>query len=370
MVKKFFDTSVTNNRIFGLDLMRSAAMICVILSHSGYRTIFGMRYGIVAVESFFVVSGFLIGGILLRDFKDEMNWKIVGNFWIKRWFRTLPLYYAVLLLKFILIDPSIGKNIIYYIFFLQSNIYGIDYLPVSWTLVVEEWFYLLIPFFFLIFFRNGITAKKFFMLIGAFVIAANLVRLGWVLYTDRSYGAIVGNFVFRLDSNLIGVGLAGLRLFRKDIFVSWAKPGFATVTAILIVLISVLFGYHSGGCAEPCEQHLWIRTVWFSLISILVAMIIPFFCVSPVFASKPENIRFRWFVTWISLLSYPIYLIHVEIYKVMNPFFHELYKNNELLQFTLNNLVVVIIGLLLYHFVDKPVLNYRAKLLKGKKTGI
>lgn len=63
---------VTKNRVYGLDLMRSVAMLCVIVTHSGYGSLFGTRYGIVAVESFFVVSGFLIGGILLRDFKDEI----------------------------------------------------------------------------------------------------------------------------------------------------------------------------------------------------------------------------------------------------------------------------------------------------------
>jgi peptidoglycan/LPS O-acetylase OafA/YrhL len=137
--------NILKGRIYGLDVMRAAAMICVILTHSGIRTIYDMRYGIVAVESFFVVSGFLIGAILIRDFKDGVNFSTVSYFWKKRWFRTLPLYYAVLLIKFIFIDQTPGWNILYYFVFLQSNIYGIDFLPVSWTLVVEEWFYFINP---------------------------------------------------------------------------------------------------------------------------------------------------------------------------------------------------------------------------------
>ena len=73
------------NRIYGLDLMRAVAMICVILAHSGYGVVAGMRYGIIAVESFFIISGFLIGGILIRDFQDGVDFSTVTHFWKKRW---------------------------------------------------------------------------------------------------------------------------------------------------------------------------------------------------------------------------------------------------------------------------------------------
>ncbi|MBL7935861.1 MAG: acyltransferase, partial [Bacteroidia bacterium] len=209
---------ILKGRLYGLDLMRAAAMLCVILTHSGYRLLFGTRYGIPAVESFFVVSGFLIGGILIRDFAEGVNATNLTNFWKKRWLRTLPLYYAVLLLKFIIVDHSIGLNILYYFTFLQSNFYGIQYLPVSWTLVVEEWFYLLMPLFFLVFFRKGIKPKPFYFLIALFIIADNLLRIIWVYKTNYGYGAMVGNFIFRMDSNLIGVGLAGIKMFHPDVF--------------------------------------------------------------------------------------------------------------------------------------------------------
>ena len=341
-------------------------MLCVLLSHSGYRTIFGMRYGIVAVESFFVVSGFLIGGILLRDFKDEMNGKIMWNFWKKRWFRTLPLYYAVLLLKFALVDSEIGANLGWYFVFLQNNIYGVDFLPVSWTLVVEEWFYLLIPFFFIIFFRNGITPKKFYLLIILFVIGANLARMAWILYTDRGFGAMIGNFVFRLDSNLIGVGLAGLLMFHKEKFQRMAKADFVIPAAIGLILLSALFGYYQGGCTEPCVQHFWLRTVWFSAVSIGIALILPFFYCAPIFAPRKDGTesRFRYLITWGSLLAYPVYLVHSEIYIWMKANVDGWKDQNELLVFVVNNLIVVTVGLLLYHLIDKPVLRMRKRFVK------
>jgi peptidoglycan/LPS O-acetylase OafA/YrhL len=101
--------------------------------------------GTLGVEIFFVLSGFLIGQILLRDFEQGVNFKKLLHFWKRRWIRTIPVYYLVLFLKFVL-APAIGINIIWYFLFLQNNIYGIDFFGVSWSLVIEEWFYLLIPF--------------------------------------------------------------------------------------------------------------------------------------------------------------------------------------------------------------------------------
>ena len=346
--------SILKNRIYGLDLMRSAAMVCVILTHSGFRTIFGMRYGIVAVESFFVVSGFLIGGILLRDFKEEVTFKNVSHFWKKRWFRTLPLYYAVLLIKFIFIDHSIGFNIFYYFTFLQSNIYGIQFLPVSWTLVVEEWFYLLIPILFIVFFRKGINPKKFYVLIALFVLLANLLRFAWVMYTDYPYGAMAGNFVFRMDSNFIGVALAGIKMFDFDVFKNMAKLKYFIPATLFTVALFVMFGLCHGGSSAPDQQYIWVRTIWFSLISMSAACMIPFFYCSPIYAPKEGKQAFRWLVTWLSLLSYPIYLVHVDIYVLMNrtfPIFNEI---NFISKFLIQNTVVVIVGLLLYHLLINP----------------
>lgn len=347
--------------------MRSFAMLCVIITHSGYGSLFGTRYGIVAVESFFVVSGFLIGGILLRDFKDEMNFNNVTLFWKKRWFRTLPLYYVVLLLKFIFIDHSIGVNILYYFTFLQSNFYGIDYLTVSWTLVVEEWFYLLMPLFFVIFFRKGIQPKKFYILLATFIIADNILRYIWVLKTNYPYGAMVGNFVFRMDSNLIGVGLAGIKMFHPEVFKKMADIRYFIFGVIALIATFFLFTLHGGGTNDVNIQAIWVRSFWFSLVSLFFAMMIPFFYLSPVFAPKEGTQPFRWLITWISLLSYPIYLVHVEIYHYLNRVYPYFLEMNAVLRFIIQNSIVIVIALLLYHFIDKPVLNYRAKLSKKTK---
>ena len=65
--------AVTKGRIFGLDLLRVLAVTAVIVAHAGYSKIYGIKYGYVAIESFFVMSGFLIGEMLIREFRDGFS---------------------------------------------------------------------------------------------------------------------------------------------------------------------------------------------------------------------------------------------------------------------------------------------------------
>ena len=57
------------------------------------------------VELFFVLSGFLIGGILIKTFQKDNSFgiKTISNFWIRRWFRTLPNYDLILILNIIVV---------------------------------------------------------------------------------------------------------------------------------------------------------------------------------------------------------------------------------------------------------------------------
>ena len=92
------------NRIFGLDIMRATAILMVVFSHVLW--ILPIRKnlvsevlslsGLLGVEIFFVLSGFLIGRIIFNSFVNgKFTIKEVSYFWIRRWFRTLPNYYLI-----------------------------------------------------------------------------------------------------------------------------------------------------------------------------------------------------------------------------------------------------------------------------------
>jgi len=100
---KFFNIEISKNRIFGLDLLRFIAIFMVLLGHSTnmapqHIKNFVLKYHYDGVAIFFVLSGFLIGGILIKILnKDKPSYYGLLDFWKRRWMRTLPAYLLVLI---------------------------------------------------------------------------------------------------------------------------------------------------------------------------------------------------------------------------------------------------------------------------------
>jgi len=128
-----------SKRNFGLDLLRAAAIVGVFLSH-GVTVLGPLGTG---VDLFFVLSGFLIGRIYFRSRRNG-SFRLM-DFWVARWWRTLPPYLAALGI-FALAQYWIRWDPVewYYIFFLQT-IMGLKGFGPSWSLCVEEHFYLALP---------------------------------------------------------------------------------------------------------------------------------------------------------------------------------------------------------------------------------
>jgi peptidoglycan/LPS O-acetylase OafA/YrhL len=165
-------------RNHGLDVVRSIAIISVLLCHFHWMVqgnaalleasrqiwwVFPML-GYYGVDLFFVLSGFLVGKLLITTFivnQDNSERGLLlklGHFYMRRWFRTLPLYYLLLSIYVVLysLEGTVWSNIYHltcfpwthYIFwqgigqFKQSDL---GFFSVSWSLAVEEWFYVLFP---------------------------------------------------------------------------------------------------------------------------------------------------------------------------------------------------------------------------------
>lgn len=150
--------AVSRDRIFGLYLMRALAITAVLGSHilyifpeqdGGFIPLLHLG-GVMGVEIFFVLSGFLIGRILFRlSVRPDFRSAHLGEFIVRRWFRTLPNYYLVLLLNSILV-LAIGRNLPdtlpSYFLFLQNFRTSMDvFFTESWSLPIEEFAYILGP---------------------------------------------------------------------------------------------------------------------------------------------------------------------------------------------------------------------------------
>lgn len=144
-------------RVFGLDVMRAMAGVMVMVSHTshlvaGHWPHFPVVPSIDWVGVFFVLSGFLIGGLLL-DASEKPGPASLRflDFMQRRWLRTLPNYYLFLLLNILLVylgtaPGMLSHRTVAYAVFMQNFHLPLDlFFWESWSLAVEEWFYLLFP---------------------------------------------------------------------------------------------------------------------------------------------------------------------------------------------------------------------------------
>jgi peptidoglycan/LPS O-acetylase OafA/YrhL len=135
-----------------LDSLRAFAVLAVFYQHcfSHEYWLFHVPWGGVGVLCFFVISGFLITSILLKEFDGSASLRsVIVPFLIRRAARLMPLLAAVLAIAFVLDFPSMRATFWWHITYL-SNIYfsfhgfhsGANHF---WTLAAEEQFYIFWP---------------------------------------------------------------------------------------------------------------------------------------------------------------------------------------------------------------------------------
>ncbi|MGN6544231.1 MAG: acyltransferase family protein [Aureliella sp.] len=135
-----------------LDLLRAIAIVAVLVYHLAIMwpvhdaTIHSFAsLGKYGVTLFFVLSGWLIGGIYWREHRAAGRVKL-GNFWMRRWLRTVPPYLLGMSLAYADLFYGRGDPFDYrYLLFLQNYEPSMPFYMISWSLCVEEHFYLLLP---------------------------------------------------------------------------------------------------------------------------------------------------------------------------------------------------------------------------------
>ncbi|EFP8852438.1 acyltransferase, partial [Shigella dysenteriae] len=209
-----------------LDFCRASAIILVLLSHGRYFLLpafpqlnFLKFGGFLGVELFFVLSGFLIGKILLEKINNTTSpaeW-VVG-FWCRRWLRTYPSYLLFLIINIVLIfsiRPEFYPNVVRYLTFSQSLLTPHpSFFGEAWSLAIEEIFYLITPLLFTILFALTKNKKTSLNLTIAILITLPFaLRVNAAFNSDLSFNEIRTISLFRIDS--IMYGILALILFSK-----------------------------------------------------------------------------------------------------------------------------------------------------------
>jgi peptidoglycan/LPS O-acetylase OafA/YrhL len=359
------------NRVFGLDLMRALAIIFVMVGHSiildKANTNFPFIPMINGVELFFVLSGFLIGGILLKMFQksESFGLRTISTFWVRRWFRTLPNYYLVLLLNiaavyFGIINGDFSQFSWKFFLFLQ-NFSGpfTGFFLESWSLTIEEWFYLLFPIilgvisFLLILMKRG---KKtiFLSAICVFLLIPFLIRLFKASQMNvDSYWLAVGIFkvvIFRIDSIALGLFGAFIKYWYPEFWYKNRNRSFALGVVLSYVILYTVW-----------EPNAFITKVFYIFFQSIGC-----FLMLPKFDSmtKAPKIIVK-VITRISLISYSIYLINLAL--VAEVITTNIPPSGPLSAWALYGLywiAVLSFATLLYKYYEKPMMDLRDRIKK------
>jgi peptidoglycan/LPS O-acetylase OafA/YrhL len=345
-------------RSFGIDILRTGSIILVILRHYAFYTEF--NWGYFAVESLFVVSGYLIGQMLFNSYyaTPQVEVEALKKFMFRRWMRVFPLYYFLLLVKFI-IAPAIGIKIIFYFLFIQNHTVNVDFYPVTWTLCIEEWFYVLTPLAIFVFMRY-ISNKNFHMLlllIGT-IILINFLRAFWVYKTDIPYGGIIGNVPLRQDAPLMGLLLAFIKFRYRPAFDKLNKLSVFIVGLILMTLF--MWAMHVVQFPNDLrDKFVWTRTVSFHFLGLITALCLPFLEQSIPLGESKWMQHVNTFVKWGGKLSFALYLTHGEVLHLLVKWLKNdmSYRNISYIG------IAITIGLswFLHWAIEKRVLEWRDK---------
>jgi peptidoglycan/LPS O-acetylase OafA/YrhL len=310
-------------RVFGLDLMRATAILLVVFWHSAdvlRAAVPGIALPphIDGVDLFFVLSGYLIGGILLRNAAMDgapLHLRLL-DFWQRRWLRTLPNYYLFLAVNIMLVLAGFSGGIInhntwIYAVFLQNLYKPVDlFFWESWSLVVEEWFYLLFPLLLFGIAALGVASARRAYLVLALLFIALPMAARWALapeapslwHLEQGLRKLV---ITRLDSIGWGILAAWLRIRYP---VAWG-------TARWPLLAFGLLGMLGCAMAYGAEHLRFSGTHYFTLNAVSMAMLLPLLST---WATAP-----RWgrAITFISLISYALYLVHQPVRYIFNRWF-------------------------------------------------
>jgi peptidoglycan/LPS O-acetylase OafA/YrhL len=338
-------------RNLGLDLIRFIAIYFVLIDHGGLNPFGKVLLGGLGVEIFFVLSGFLIGRIIIREFRNYQGVSTFRKFWVNRWFRTIPLYYLALGVQ-VISSGKLEVEYLYYLVFLQNNFYGITLFPVSWSLVIEEWFYLGLPFILLtiIYFFKSIRVQYLVYAVILLIIIKSL----FIGFFNTPFAGVNGNILLRYDSMLIGVILALVFIDHSNIYQRLSHVRYFVFGVGATIILQ--FVVHSVVGLESFDDYAVFKVTYFLFQSILIAFTIPFFQTSRFINQRLTRIKgLAPFIVWTSILSYSFYLFHTNIIHFVQGF------NLGSYTFLISLVVLYPMSFVIYHIYEKPLTNLRAK---------
>lgn len=365
-----------------IDFLRAISILIVMIGH--LKLFFSMR-GIIngdsifvnldvvnagyGVDIFFTISGFLIGNMLFNAINK--NTFSIRNFYLSRFLRLAPAYYATICILLLLYPSPLLSNDrgnILLNFLYLSNFQPIldQFMTWSWSLSIEEQFYICFPLLLWLFYSKA--NHIFSVLIALWIALAcawpillilhnkttgfNLENNNTTFFLDQIYQSTI----FRSSNIACGILVSSMLLQEKKIKI---KNSFAW--AVLMVLFSInffLFKKHSttGSMIFATMSHV--------IVSISTATII--FCLQTSDIALSATLLRHAYWKPIARLSYSLYLLHPIAYTLLADQF--VLRNiigsekNIFFLIIISLITSLLAALLMYSIIEKPFIDLRKKI--------
>ena len=368
---------ISTKRFFGLDFLRALSISLLVFSHSSWiynsTGIFGKLQdasGFLGVELFIVLSGFLIGGILYKQFlQEDFGFKDAYFFISRRLIRVLPSYYLVvfmLTIIYFLFGFSVAQ-VWKYILLIQNFTSSIaPFFPESWSLPVKEMGYIFVVVFLVLSAKFLVNISKrilFLCIIIGLIILTLVAKIYYNIHSTNSdlkvWSFEVRSVVlYRIDSVLIGV-LSGYLYHNYKQFMMSTRNLFL---AIGMLLFTILFLCIIVFQLKLTNASWFYNILCLPMVSLSICLFIPF-----LLSWKMPS---KWIgntVTFICNISYSVYLLHYSVVLFLLKYYIDT-KNFVLWQLNIFTLlyvsITVALSYIMYNFFEKPISKYRAKNFK------
>jgi peptidoglycan/LPS O-acetylase OafA/YrhL len=349
---------VEHKRIHSLDFLRGLAVLLVLFRHLPYQETSGVLYvvqsiGWTGVDLFFVLSGFLISGLLFTEF-NRTGKLDVKRFWLRRGLKIWPSYFLTYGLAMLATAISTGdfgiliSRIPNYVFVQNYADPAIRWTH-SWSIAIEEHFYFALPLLLLV-----IVSKKFKNLPGIALVVCISVLLQRVLLfllTDLSWASFYYPSHLRVDSLSFGVLLGYLYYYQRELFLRIGRFWPYFICATPLIVLAYIF---------PLEGSAFSYTIGFTIFYLMFGGLVVAARVHPHFGSSgPQRL-----LSWMGIYSYTIYLAHSVVYELpgssslRSTIISRFGTAGDELVFVASS---ILLGVIISHAIERPFLALRAK---------
>ncbi|SKA32389.1 Peptidoglycan/LPS O-acetylase OafA/YrhL, contains acyltransferase and SGNH-hydrolase domains [Enhydrobacter aerosaccus] len=297
-----------NKRVAWLDTLRGGAVVAVIAYHLVQSSALNgswlsrvTYYGQYGVDLFFVLSGWLVGTLFWRELWSTGD-VALGRFWLRRALRTIPPYFGILAVSWAAVAVARHEPFDFsYLVFLQNYQDRIPFFLVSWSLCIEEHFYLVIPILAAAIARYGTRWLLPLALIGLALLSPVARALEFDSVPRNEFGYAVTATHLHLDGIAFGFAAS---------FASFRWPSiFAKAIGSKGLWIAVLAAVAAAVTVEAIAGER-VHYVLFPTVLATVFCLLAVMRPRSVESAWPDRQRLRALVRAVAISSYSAYLVH------------------------------------------------------------